>query len=86
MPDLTDFQATFQQMAPRSLEVRYDKIDVAKRTSRRVGNTLADLNRAARAWWRELHDAEHFVRRIVHIEPETNLIDIEPQRPVDIAP
>ena len=46
---------------------------------------ITDLNRAARARWRKLHDAECFVRRIVHIEPEANLIDIEPQRPVDIA-
>jgi len=33
----------------------------------------------------ELHDAKGVVRRIVDIKRETNLIDIEPQRALNIA-
>jgi hypothetical protein len=32
-----------------------------------------------------LHDAERVVRRVVDVERETNFIDIEPQRSLDIA-
>jgi len=34
--------------------------------------------------WSELHDAELVVRRIVDVEREANLVDIEPQRSIDI--
>jgi hypothetical protein len=35
--------------------------------------------------WSELHDAERVVRRVVDIEPEADLIDVEPQSSLDIA-
>jgi len=85
VPDLTDLDPTFEQAAPRDLEVRDDEIDVAKRTDGRVGESVTELDRAAGARRSELNDAEGLVRRIVYVEHESDLIHIEPQRSLDIA-
>jgi hypothetical protein len=85
VPNLSDLDPTFEQAAPRGLEVCDDEIDVAKRTDGRVGESVTDLDRAAGARRSELHDAEPVVRRIVYVELEADLIDIEPQRSLDIA-
>jgi hypothetical protein len=85
VPDLTDLDPTFEQAAPRGLEVRDDEIDVAKRTDGGVGESVTDLDGAAGARRSELNDSESFVRRIVYVEHEADLIDIEPQRSPDIA-
>ena len=37
VPDLTDFDPTFEQATSRSLKVGDDEIDVAKRSDGRVG-------------------------------------------------
>src|SRR5262249_34043721 len=56
--NLTDLDSTFEQTVPRGLEVRDDEIDVAKRTAGCIGESVADLDRAAGAHRRELHGAE----------------------------
>ena len=85
MPNLTDVDATFEQAVPHSLDIRHHEKDVAHRADRRVGESGADLDRAARARRSELHDAKRLRRRVVDVEPEADLIDIKPQRSLDIA-
>src|SRR5258708_94147 len=75
----------FEQAASRSLKVGDDEVDVAKRSEGRAGHCAADLYRAVGARRSELHDAERVVRRIVDVEREADLDDIEPQRSLDIA-
>ena len=67
------------------MEVCNNEIDVAKPTDWCVGESLTYLDRATRVWWSELHDAEHVVWRIVDVEREADLIDVEPQRSLDVA-
>lgn len=50
-----------------------------------VGESIPDLDRAAGAPRSELHDAERVVRRIVDVEREADLIEVEPQGSLDIA-
>src|SRR5512138_2624428 len=56
VPDIADLNAAFQQTAARGLQIRDDEIGVTKRSGGRVGDSPADLDRAARARGRELHD------------------------------
>jgi hypothetical protein len=85
VPDRTDLDPALEQAAPRGLEVCDDEIDVAMRSRGRVGESATDLYRTAGARRRELHDAECVIGRVVDVERETDLVDIKPQRSVDIA-
>ena len=85
MPDRADLDPALQQPLPRGLKVRNNEIDIAKRTGARVCESLADLDRAVGARRSHLHHTERVVRRIVDVEREAGLVDIEPQRPIDIA-
>ena len=62
-----------------------DVLDVAKGTGGRVGDSVTYLDRAACAPQSELHNAECFVGRIINVDCEADLIDIEMQRSVHIA-
>jgi hypothetical protein len=46
VPDLTDFDPTFEQAASHSLKVGDHKIDAAKGSNGRVGEPSTDLYRA----------------------------------------
>jgi hypothetical protein len=81
--DLTYSTPRSSRRSARPLEVRDDGIHVAKGTDGGVGESVTDLDRAAGARRSELHDAERIVRRIVDVELEADLIDIEPQRSLD---
>ena len=83
--DFTDRDAAFEQVAARGLEVRDHEIGVADGAGRRVRDSVTDLNRTAGARRGELRDAEGVIRRVVDVEREANLIDVEPQRSLDIA-
>ena len=42
--DLADLDTPFEQVAPRSVELAYDKIDVAKRPGRSLGESSEQLD------------------------------------------
>jgi len=56
--DLTDRDPAFDQSTPRGLKVCDNKIRIAKRADRRIGDSATDLNRTAGARGSELHDTE----------------------------
>jgi hypothetical protein len=85
VPDLPYLNPTLEQLTSRSLEVRDGEIDVANRSGGLLGEPDTDLDRATRARRRQLHDPERLGRRIVDIERETDSIDIEPHRSINIA-
>jgi hypothetical protein len=77
--------ASFEQAAPRDLEIAYNEMSVAKRAGRRVGESLADLEGTARSERSELHDPERVAWRVIDVNREADLVRVESNRPVDVA-
>jgi hypothetical protein len=47
VPDITDIDSPFEQIAPGGFEVLDNEIDVAKRSDGCVGESFTNLDRAA---------------------------------------
>jgi hypothetical protein len=83
--DLAHLDPAFEKMAPRSLNIRDDEIDVAHRAYRRVGQSATNLNGTVRARGRELNDAKPFLWRIVDVQREADLIDVKSQSSLNVG-
>ena len=63
----------------------HDELQTLDRAWCRPDRAFADHDRATRSRWRQLDDAEVFVRLVVDVDREADLLAVEGLRPVDIG-
>src|SRR4051812_28500100 len=82
--DVADLDAVGNQFPMGGLEVVDDEIVGPRGARRRVGQPFAELDRAGRAGWGHLDDAEAVARVIVDVDAEAER-SVEGERRVDVA-
>src|SRR5437773_11555375 len=81
---LRHVNATAHEIGAVVLAIEHDKIQVLKRTWRRRGDSLSDMNRCFRTGRSELHYAVVFVGGVVDIQPKAQFL-VECFGPIDIG-
>src|SRR4029079_12666188 len=85
MTDRTDVETASRQLRMRRFDVLHDELQALDRAWCRPDRAFADHDRATRSRWRQLDDAEVFVRLVVDVDREADLLAVEGLRPVDIG-
>jgi hypothetical protein len=85
MPDRRHVQAPSDQLGPGRLDIGHAQLEALHGARLRLGEALADRDRAGRAGRRQLDDPEVVAGAVVDIEVEAALLHVERLRPVDIG-
>ena len=67
------------------MNVADNYLEVVQRTRRQLRQSLADSNRACRAWRGQLHEADVITNRVVVVENKTGLVHVEVFGAIHIA-
>ena len=83
--DLAHLHSPSGQLRSRLVNVAHDDLEVVQRSGRELRQPLADCNRARGAWRGQLDEANVITHRVVVVENETSLVDVEGFGAVHIA-
>src|SRR4029453_12174682 len=83
--DLTHIDAPPSQLRSGFVNVAHHYLQVVQRSGQELGQPFADGDRARGAGWSELHKADVITQRVIMVEDETSLVDVEGFGAVDIA-
>ena len=83
--DFAHLDSASGQLRPSLVNVADNYLEVVQRTRRQLRQSLADSNRACRAWRGQLHEADVITNRVVVVENKTRLVHVEVFGAIHIA-